>query len=82
MEDTTALRPVTLHTSDSQVAVTGHEEEVVIDKLLTYPLIHASEWVVGTSQVTIQPLQSGGDQLLNSNTLLLGDSGRKTKSLD
>merc|ERR1719205_239384 len=34
VEDSTALGPVTLHTSDSQVAVSGDEQEVVINKLL------------------------------------------------
>jgi len=82
VEDATALGPVTLHTSNLQVGVTRHEEEVVIDELLTDLLVHASEWVVGTSQVTIEPLQGSGDQLLNTNTLILGDSGGKTESLD
>jgi len=82
VEDATALGPVTLHTSNLQVGVTRHEEEVVIDKLLADLLVHASEWVVGTSQVTLEPLQGSGDQLLNTNTLLLGDSGGQTESLD
>jgi len=82
VEDATALGPVTLHTSNLQVGVTRHEEEVVIDQLLANLLVHASEWVVGASQVTLQPLQGGGDQLLNTNTLFLGDSGGKTESLD
>jgi len=82
VEDTTALGPVTLHTSNLQVGVTRHEEEVVIDKLLADLLVHASEGVVGTSQVTLKPLQGGGDELLNTNTLLLGDSGGKAESLD
>jgi len=82
VEDATALGPVTLHTSNLQVGVTRHEEEVVIDKLLADLLVHASKWVVGTSQVTLKPLQGSGDQLLNTNTLLLGDSGGQTESLD
>ena len=82
MEDATALGPVTLHTSDLQVGVTGHEEEVVIDELLADLLVHASQGVVGTSQVTIEPLEGSGDELLNTNTLLLGDSGGQTESLD
>merc|ERR1719471_339066 len=73
VEDATALGPVTLHTSDLQVGVTGHEEEVVIDELLADLLVHASQGVVGTSQVTIEPLEGSGDKLLNTNTLLLGD---------
>merc|ERR1719236_325437 len=82
VEDATALGPVALHTSNLQVGVTRHEEEVVIDQLLADLLVHASEWVVGTSQVTLEPLQGSGDQLLNTNTLLLGDSGGQTESLD
>jgi len=82
VEDATALGPVTLHTSDLKVGVTRHEEEVVVDELLADLLVHASQWVVGTSQVTIEPLQGSGDQLLNTDTLFLGDSGGKTESLD
>jgi len=82
VEDATALGPVTLHTSDLQVGVTRHEEEVVVDELLTDLLVHASQGVVGTSQVTIEPLEGSGDELLNTNTLLLGDSGGKAESLD
>jgi len=82
VEDATALGPVTLHTSDLQVGVTGHEEEVVVDELLADLLVHASQGVVGTSQVTIEPLQGSGDKLLNTDTLLLGDSGGETESLD
>merc|ERR1719356_1238490 len=39
VEDSTTLGPVTLHTSDSQVTVSGNEEEVVIDQLLTDSLV-------------------------------------------
>jgi len=82
VEDATALGPVTLHTSDLKVGVTRHEEEVVVDELLADLLVHASQGVVGTSQVTIEPLEGSGDELLNTNTLLLGDSGGKAESLD
>jgi len=46
MEDTSSLRPVTLHTSNSQVSVTRDKEEVVINKLLSDLLIHSSQRVV------------------------------------
>jgi len=82
VEDATALGPVTLHTSNLQVGVTRHEEEVVINELLTDLLVHAGQRVVGTSQVTIEPLQGSGDKLLNTDTLVLGDSGGETESLD
>merc|ERR1719393_163932 len=35
VEDSTALRPVTFHTSNSQVTVSTDKEEVIINKLLT-----------------------------------------------
>jgi len=46
VEDTTAFRPVPLHTSNLKVSVSRHEEEVVINKLLTDLFIHASKGVV------------------------------------
>merc|ERR1719232_1525977 len=82
VEDSTALGPVTLHTSDSQVAVSGHEEEVVINKLLPDGLVHAGEGVVGASEVASQVLQGGGEGLLEVNSLLLGDSGGETESVN
>merc|ERR1712156_979958 len=54
VENTTALGPVTLHTSDLQVGVTRHEEEVVVDELLADGLIHTSQGVVVTSQISFQ----------------------------
>jgi len=82
VEDATALWPVALHTSHSQVAITRHEEEVVINKLLADILSHASQWVVGASQVSLQPLQGRRDELFNTQALLPGDSRRQAKSLD
>ena len=82
VEDATALGPVTLHTSNSQVAVSGDEEEVVIHKLLPDGLVHASEGVVGASEVTSQVLQGRGEGLLEVNSLLLGDSRRQTESIN
>merc|ERR1739848_987039 len=35
VEDSTALGPVTLHTGNSEVPVSGHEEEVVVNQLLS-----------------------------------------------
>jgi len=82
VEDTTALGPVTLHTSDLQVGVTRHEEEMVIDELLADLLIHTGQGVVGTSQVTFHFGESVLHQSLNIDTLLFGDAGGKTESLD
>ena len=55
---------------------------MVVDELLADLLVHASQGVVGTSQVTIEPLEGSGDELLNTNTLLLGDSRREAKAID
>merc|ERR1712173_300467 len=82
VEDTSALGPVSLHTSNSKVSVSRDKEEVVINKLLSALLIHASQGVVFTSKITREG--SGGilHKVLNTKTLLLGDSRRKTKSID
>ncbi len=82
VEDSTALGPVTLHASDSQISVTIDEEEVVIHKLLSDLLVHASEGVVGASQVTSQVLKSLGEHFLEVYSLLLGDSGRQAESIN
>jgi len=82
VEDSTTLGPVTLHTSDSQVTVSGNEEEVVIDQLLADSLVHASKRIVLASEVTGQLGQSRGHHLLDVNSLLLGDSGGETESIN
>jgi len=82
VEDTTALGPVALHTSDLQVGVTRHEEEVVVDELLAGRLVHAGQGVVGAGEVTLQLGEGVLHESLNVDTLLLGDSGGKTESLD
>merc|ERR1712142_675250 len=82
VENATALGPVTLHASDLQVGVTGHEEEMVIDQLLAHLLVHASQAVVVASQVTSELGEGVLHQVLDSDTLFLGDSGGQTESLD
>merc|ERR1712242_495417 len=82
VEDSTALWPVTLHTSNGKVTVSTDKEEVVIDKLLADSLIHTSKRVVVTSKIIGELAKSTAHQLLNINTLLLGDSGGKTESVN
>merc|ERR1719445_1804979 len=82
VEDSTALRPVTLHTSNSQVTVSTDKEEVIINKLLTDSFIHTGKRVVVTSKVISELAKSILHQVLNINTLLLGDSGGKTESVN
>ena len=82
VEDTTALWPVTLHTSDLQVGVTRHEEEVIVNELLTDLLVHSSQWVVVASEVTRQLGESVLHEVLDLDTLFLGDARRQAESLD
>ena len=82
VEDTTALRPVTLHTGNLQVGITRHEEEVVINQLLAGGLIHASQGVVFAGKIARELGKGVLHQSLNVDTLLLGDAGRKAETLD
>merc|ERR1719431_698110 len=76
------LGPVALHAGNSQVPVSRHEQEMVVNKLLANPLVHSSPGVVLSSKVGREALDGIDHQLLNSNTLLLGDTGRQTKSIN
>merc|ERR1712241_97079 len=82
VEDTTAFWPVTFHTSYLQVWISRHEEEVVIDQLLSDSFIHSSQWIVVSSKITSELSESSLHEVFNSNTLVLGDSGGETESLD
>merc|ERR1719166_786819 len=82
VEDTTAFGPVTFHTGYLQVWISRHEEEVVINQLLSDSFIHSSQWVVVSSKVTSELSESSTHEFFNSNTLFLGDSGGETESLD
>merc|ERR1719250_568896 len=82
VEDTTALGPVSLHSSSNQISVTRDEKEVIIDQLLANLLVHTSEWVVGASKVTSQVSKSLFHEVFNSKSLLPGDSRRETKSIN
>merc|ERR1712012_479889 len=48
VEDTTTLRPVTLHASNGKVPIARDEEEVVVNELLADLLIHSGQRVVVT----------------------------------
>merc|ERR1712066_446646 len=82
VEDSTTLWPVTLHTSNSKVAVSANKEEVVINKLLADSFIHAGKGIVVASKIIGELAKSTAHQLLNINTLLLGDSGGETESIN
>merc|ERR1712045_577729 len=82
VEDTSALWPVSLHTSNSQISVSRHEEEVIIDKLLSDSLIHSSQRIVLSSKVSSEGSSGTLHQFLHTKTLLLGNSRRQTKSVN
>merc|ERR1712212_1402987 len=82
VEDTPAFGPVTFHTGYLQVWISRHEEEVVINQLLSDTFIHSSQWVVVSSKITRELSESSTHEFFNSNTLVLGDSGGETESLD
>merc|ERR1711997_1102298 len=81
VEDATTLRPVTLHASNGQVPVAGNEEEVIVNQLLANLLIHSSQGVVVSGKVRGEALDCVDHKLLNSDTLVLGDSRRQAKSI-
>jgi len=82
VEDATALGPVTLHTSNSEISISRHEEEMIVDKLLSHVLSHAGEGVVGASEVTGQLGEGVLHEVLDTNALFLGDSRRQSKAVD
>jgi len=82
VEDSTAFGPVTLHTGNSEIGISGHEEEMIINKLLADFLIHTSKRIVGSGKISRQSSQSSVHELLNSNALFLGDSGGQAESID
>lgn len=82
VEDTTTLGPVALHTGYRKVGITRHEEEVIVNELLADLLVHASQGVVVTGQVTGELAESALHEVLNGNALFLGDAGGKTEAID
>merc|ERR1719445_2284384 len=82
VEDSTALWPVTLHTSNGKIWVSTDKEEVIINKLLADFFIHTSKRIVASSKISSQFAKGAAHQLLNINTLLLGDSGGETESIN
>merc|ERR1719361_2390911 len=82
VEDSTAFWPVTLHASYLQVWISRHEEEVIIDQLLSDSFIHSSQWIVVARKITSKLCESSLHELFHVNTLLLGDSRGQTESLD
>jgi len=82
VEDATTLRPVTLHTSDGQVSISVDKEEMIVNQLLSNLLVHTSERIILASKVSGQFRKSVGHQLLDVDSLLLGDSGRETESIN
>merc|ERR1712107_669830 len=59
-----------------------HEKEVVVDKLLSYFLVHTSERIVTSCEVIFKVGESLLHEVLNSNPLFLGDTRGKAESID
>jgi len=77
VEDSSARWPVTVESASLKEAVSLHEQEVIVDELLLSSLIHALEWVEGTSEVTLTTVESLSDGLHDLESLLLGDTWSK-----
>merc|ERR1719342_323512 len=75
VEDSTTLRPISLHASNLEVRITRHKEEMIINQLLSDLLTHSSEREVRSGEVTLEVCKCLLHQVLNVNSLLLGDSG-------
>merc|ERR1719284_1999636 len=82
VEDAAALWPIALHSGDSEVGVSRHEEEVVVNKLLAHLLVHPGQRVVGAGKVPSQLGQGVLHQALNCQPLLLGDTRGETESVN
>jgi len=82
VEDTATFGPVALHTSNREVSITRHEEEVVIDELLADLLVHASQREVVTSEVTSELAEGALHEVFNTDALILGDAGGETESVN
>merc|ERR1719328_736802 len=65
---------------DHFLFVSGHKEEVVVDKLLPHFLVHPSERVVGAGKVALKIAKCSLHEALHFQTLLLGNSRAQAKS--
>jgi len=82
VEDATALGPVTFHTSDLEVSVTRHEEEVIVDQLLSDFLVHTGKRIVCSLKVSLEVGKGLLHERLDALTLFLGNSRGKSKSIN
>ena len=65
-----------------EVAVPGHEEEVVVDELLADGLVHAGQGVVGAGQVGGQLGEGVLHQVLDADALVLGDAWGEAEAVN
>jgi len=82
MEDTSALWPVTFHSSHSEITIARHKEEVIINELLANILLHSSQRIVVTGEISSQIGKSFLHEFFNTNALLLSDSRWQSKSIN
>merc|ERR1719365_579100 len=82
VEDTTSLRPISFHTSNSKISITRNKQEMIINKLLSDLFIHSSKRVVFTREISRESSSGFLHEALNSKTLILSDSRRQSKSIN
>ena len=81
VEDATTLRPLLIHSSCFEEAVSFLEQEVVGHKLQTSGFVHALKRVVVSGQVSFQGFQHFHHLTLNLQTILLPQVGGQTVAL-
>jgi len=82
VEDSSPLRPIPLHSSHSQISVSGYKQEMVIHKLLPDSFIHSSKRIVFASKVSFKSSSSILHQIFHTKSLFLCDARRKAKSIN
>ena len=82
MEDTSTLRPISLHTSRNQILITRYKQEMIINQLLAISFFHTQKWEVLASQIIRQLFESILHEILNLQSLFFGDSRRQSKTVD
>merc|ERR1712112_767932 len=82
VKDSTTLWPVTFHASNLEVRIPRHEEKMIVHELLSNLLTHSGQGEVGSGKITLQVSKGLLHQVLHVDSLLLGDSGRQSESID
>jgi len=82
VEDSSSLRPVSFHPSNSKVPVSRYKQEVIINQLLPHIFLHSCQRVVLTSKVSREILDCIFHEFFNPKTLFFCYPRRETKSIN